>query len=36
MRAVSERGFLNERIWAYDYGRQDAPKGPAKHDTILV
>ena len=28
--------FLNEIIWAYDYGARAARKWPAKHDTILV
>jgi site-specific DNA-methyltransferase (adenine-specific) len=28
--------FLNEIIWAYDYGAKPANKWPAKHDTILV
>ena len=29
-------GFLNEIIWAYDYGGKSKSKWPAKHDTILV
>lgn len=29
-------GFLNEIIWAYDYGGKSKGKWPAKHDTILV
>jgi site-specific DNA-methyltransferase (adenine-specific) len=28
--------FLNEVIWAYDYGARTTRKWPAKHDTILV
>ena len=28
--------FLNEIIWAYDYGGRPKRKWPAKHDTILV
>ncbi len=28
--------FLNELIWAYDYGARSKKKWPAKHDTILV
>jgi len=28
--------FLNEIIWAYDYGAKAKSKWPAKHDTILV
>jgi len=28
--------FLNEIIWAYDYGAKAQNKWPAKHDTILV
>lgn len=28
--------FLNEVIWAYDYGAKTKKKWPAKHDTILV
>lgn len=28
--------FLNEIIWAYDYGGKSKGKWPAKHDTILV
>lgn len=27
--------FLNEIIWAYDYGARSKSKWPAKHDTIL-
>jgi site-specific DNA-methyltransferase (adenine-specific) len=28
--------FLNEIIWAYDYGARSKRKWPTKHDTILV
>jgi len=28
--------FLNEIIWAYDYGAKSRSRWPAKHDTILV
>ena len=28
--------FLNELIWAYDYGAKSKTKWPTKHDTILV
>jgi site-specific DNA-methyltransferase (adenine-specific) len=28
--------FLNEIIWAYDYGAKPTSRWPAKHDTILV
>ena len=28
--------FLNEVIWAYDYGARTTKKWPAKHDNILV
>lgn len=28
--------FLNEIVWAYDYGARTARRWPAKHDTILV
>ena len=28
--------FLNEIIWAYDYGAKSSSRWPAKHDTILV
>jgi site-specific DNA-methyltransferase (adenine-specific) len=28
--------FLNEIIWAYDYGGRSRHRWPAKHDTILV
>jgi site-specific DNA-methyltransferase (adenine-specific) len=30
------RCFLNEIIWAYDYGARATRRWPAKHDTILV
>jgi len=29
-------GFLNEIIWAYDYGARTKRRWPPKHDTILV
>ncbi len=29
-------GFLNEVIWAYDYGARTTRRWPAKHDDILV
>ncbi len=28
--------FLNEIVWAYDYGARSSRRWPAKHDTILV
>jgi site-specific DNA-methyltransferase (adenine-specific) len=28
--------FLNEIVWAYDYGARTTKRWPAKHDTILV
>ncbi len=28
--------FLNEIIWAYDYGGRPTRKWPSKHDNILV
>ena len=28
--------FLNELVWAYDYGGRPRGRWPAKHDTILV
>ena len=35
--ALFGRGcFLNEIIWAYDYGARTKSRWPAKHDTILV
>jgi site-specific DNA-methyltransferase (adenine-specific) len=30
------KNFLNEIIWAYDYGGRSKSRWPAKHDTILV
>jgi site-specific DNA-methyltransferase (adenine-specific) len=30
------RSFLNEIIWAYDYGARAKSRWPAKHDNILV
>jgi site-specific DNA-methyltransferase (adenine-specific) len=30
------RCFLNEIVWAYDYGARSKRRWPAKHDTILV
>lgn len=30
------RRFLNELIWAYDYGAKTRRRWPTKHDTILV
>jgi site-specific DNA-methyltransferase (adenine-specific) len=30
------QAFLNEIIWAYDYGARSKSRWPAKHDTILV
>jgi len=29
-------GFLNEIVWAYDYGARARRRWPAKHDTILA
>ncbi|HEX3511025.1 MAG TPA: site-specific DNA-methyltransferase [Solirubrobacteraceae bacterium] len=31
-----EACFLNELVWAYDYGARSRRRWPAKHDTILV
>jgi site-specific DNA-methyltransferase (adenine-specific) len=31
-----EDAFLNEIVWAYDYGGRAKRRWPAKHDTILV
>jgi site-specific DNA-methyltransferase (adenine-specific) len=31
-----EANFLNELIWAYDFGGRPRDRWPAKHDTILV
>ena len=33
---VGRDKFLNEIIWAYDYGARTSKRWPAKHDTILV
>lgn len=33
---VGRRCFLNEIIWAYDYGARAKRRWPSKHDTILV
>jgi len=33
---VGRRCFLNEVIWAYDYGARARHRWPAKHDNILV
>jgi site-specific DNA-methyltransferase (adenine-specific) len=33
---VGRRCFLNELIWAYDYGARSRRRWPAKHDNILV
>ncbi len=30
------KSFINEIIWAYDYGGRSKKRWPAKHDTILV
>jgi site-specific DNA-methyltransferase (adenine-specific) len=35
-RIFSRRCFLNEVIWAYDYGARTKSKWPPKHDNILV
>ncbi len=32
----ARQSFLNEIIWAYDYGGKSKNKWPAKHDNILV
>ncbi len=32
----SRECFLNEIVWAYDYGARTKRRWPAKHDTILV
>jgi site-specific DNA-methyltransferase (adenine-specific) len=34
-RLLGRRSFLNEIIWAYDYGGRPRTRWPAKHDTIL-
>ncbi|TMD03378.1 MAG: site-specific DNA-methyltransferase, partial [Chloroflexi bacterium] len=33
---VGRERFLNEIIWAYDYGARSTRRWPAKHDNILV
>jgi site-specific DNA-methyltransferase (adenine-specific) len=35
-RTFGRASFLNEIIWAYDYGARTTKKGPAKHDNILL
>ena len=35
-RSSAASRFLNEIIWAYDYGARSTRRWPAKHDTILV
>jgi site-specific DNA-methyltransferase (adenine-specific) len=35
-RIFGRESFLNELIWAYDYGAKPRRRWPAKHDTILV
>jgi site-specific DNA-methyltransferase (adenine-specific) len=35
-RVFGRESFLNEIIWAYDYGARSTRRWPAKHDTILV
>ncbi|MEO9256239.1 MAG: site-specific DNA-methyltransferase [Tepidiformaceae bacterium] len=35
-RIFGRASFLNEIIWAYDYGARTNKKWPAKHDNILV
>jgi site-specific DNA-methyltransferase (adenine-specific) len=35
-RVFGRECFLNEIIWAYDYGARTNKRWPAKHDTILV
>ena len=35
-RVFGRDSFLNEIIWAYDYGARSTRRWPAKHDTILV
>jgi site-specific DNA-methyltransferase (adenine-specific) len=34
-RILGRRKFMNEIIWAYDYGGRPKNRWPAKHDTIL-
>ncbi|MCU1437480.1 MAG: site-specific DNA-methyltransferase [Naasia sp.] len=33
---VGRERFLNEIVWAYDYGGRSTRRWPSKHDTILV
>lgn len=35
-RLFGREAFLNEIVWAYDYGGRPRDRWPAKHDTILV
>jgi site-specific DNA-methyltransferase (adenine-specific) len=35
-RIFGRASFLNELVWAYDYGGRARDRWPAKHDTILV
>ncbi len=35
-RLFGRDSFLNEIVWAYDYGARTKRRWPAKHDTILV
>jgi site-specific DNA-methyltransferase (adenine-specific) len=35
-RIFGRRNFLNEIIWAYDYGARPKRRWPPKHDTILL
>jgi site-specific DNA-methyltransferase (adenine-specific) len=35
-RIFGREGFLNEVIWAYDYGGRGRDRWPQKHDTLLV
>jgi site-specific DNA-methyltransferase (adenine-specific) len=35
-RIFGRQAFLNEIIWAYDYGARTKKRWPAKHDNILV
>jgi site-specific DNA-methyltransferase (adenine-specific) len=35
-RVFGRECFLNEIVWAYDYGGRSKRRWPAKHDTILV
>ena len=34
-RLLGREAFMNEIIWAYDYGARSKTRWPAKHDTIL-